>query len=246
MPEAPQTVSDEAGVTRTPTGTIVDQNQSIPTQPSTPEPQKETKEESKPSTTKAETKPDAKESKETGKSLINEKSEEPKGAPANYTDFAVPEGFTLDPEVAKEASTLFRELDLNQSSSQKLVDFYVAKAREAFNAPFERWQEQQQKWRDEINSNPEIGGSKLNGTKASIGRLIDSFGKYADGFRTAMDDTGAGNHPAVIGALNHLSKILTEGGAVRGNGPSSEGQRAPGVGRPSAAQALYPNLPSQR
>jgi hypothetical protein len=227
----------------------VDQNTSIP--PSTPEPPKEApKQESKPSTTqpKTEAKSDgkdtAKETKDSSKSLLNEKSEEPKGAPANYTDFTVPEGFTLDPEIAKEASTLFRELDLNQSGSQKLVDFYVAKTKEAFEAPFNAYMEKRQEWRDEINNNPEIGGSKLNATKASIGKLIDSFGKYAEGFRNAMDYTGAGDNPDVVGALFVLSKLLTEGAAVRGNGPSSEGQRAPGVGRPSAAQALYPNLPT--
>ena len=246
MPEAQPTTSDEAGVTRTPTGAIVDQNQSIPTPPSTPSPEPP-KEASKPSTTQptTEAKSDAKPA-EPGKSLINEKSEEPKGAPEKYADFTVPEGFVLDEDVAKNAGTLFKELDLNQTGAQKLVDFYVEQTKQAFSAPFERWQEQQQQWRDQVNADPDFGGSRLNATRASIGRLIESFGKYGEGFRDAMDSTGAGNHPAVIGALYTLSKILTEGAAVRGNGPSREGQVAPGVGRPSAAQAMYPNLPTSR
>jgi hypothetical protein len=118
--------------------------------------------------------------------------------------------------------------------------------RQMNNAPAEFYEHKQNEWKAEINSDPEIGGSKWNGTKASIGRLFDSLGdaKLTDGFREAMDYTGAGNHPAVVKFLARVAQRLTEGGPVRGSGPSSEGMRPPGVGAPSAAQAIYPNLPS--
>lgn len=186
-------------------------------------------------------KPDEKSSK----SLLNEKG--PQGAPEAYADFTVPEGFELDKEVGDEARAIFKGYNLTQEQAQGLVDFYVKHTKEALEAPFNAYMDKRQEWRDTINADPEIGGSKLNDVKVSIGRLIDSFGnsKVAEAFREAMDYTGAGDNPAVVRGLFELSKRLTEGHAVRGNGPSTEGQRI-GQAAPSAAQAMYPHLPSNR
>jgi hypothetical protein len=246
MAENSPTIQDEAGVTRTPTGTILDQNTSIPPTsepPSTTTPSSET---TKSTTTETSSTEGSKDAKST-QSLINEKGAE-KGAPDSYADFTVPEGFALDEEVAKEASALFKGLDLTQTQAQSLVDYYVKQTKEAFEAPFNAYMDKRAEWRDAINADPEIGGSKLNGVKVSIGRLIDSFGnaKVAEGFREAMDYTGAGDNPAVVRGLYELSKRLTEGAAVRGNGPSTEGQRLSGSNQPSTAQAIYPHLPSNR
>ena len=179
------------------------------------------------------------------KSLINEEGP-PQGAPEKYSDFTAPEGFEIDKEVAAEAGAIFKDLNLSQANSQRLVDFYIKRIQEMNNAPAEFYETKQQEWKDQINSDPEIGGSKWNGTKASIGRLFDSLGDSAltDAFREAMDYTGAGNHPGVVKFLARVAQRLTEGGPVRGSGPSLDGMRRPGEGRPSAAQAIYPNLKS--
>jgi len=248
MPETSPTTPVEPGPTRTATGTIQDQSTSIP--PSTsaaqetkaPEaPKTETTTETKPTETKA---PDA---PKDGKSLLNEKGPEV-GAPEKYADFKVPEGYTLDGEVASEAQALFKKANVSQAHAQELVDFYIKQSKQAFEAPFNAYMDKRQSWRDEINADATIGGSKLNGVKVSIGRLIDSFGdaKVAEAFRDAMDFTGAGDNPAVVRGLFELSKRLTEGTAVRGNGPATTGMREPGQGAPSVAQAMYPHLPSNR
>jgi hypothetical protein len=197
----------------------------------------------KPTTTQStETKTDGAQS---GKSLINEKGS-PEGAPEQYEDFKVPDGFTLDKDIAGEVGALFKEGNLSQAYAQKLVDFYVAKTTESHNQPYEQYQDTRQTWRNEINADPDIGGAKLNGVMVSISKLIDSFGdaKVADAFREAMDYTGAGDNPGVVKGLYALAKRLTEGGPVRGSNPSLDGMRRPGEGRPSAAQAIYPNLKS--
>lgn len=190
-------------------------------------------------------KPTDKKDAPSDKSLLNEK-DAAEGAPDKYEDFKAPEGYEIDKDTAEAAGALFKKHNLSQSAAQELVDFYITKTKEAFEAPFNAYQDKRQEWRDQINADPEIGGSKLKDVKASIGKLIGSFGdsKVAEAFREAMDYTGAGDNPAVVRGLYALSKLLTEGGAVRGNGPSSLGQRAPGEGTPSAAQAIYPNLPS--
>jgi hypothetical protein len=179
---------------------------------------------------------------EDGKSLVNKPATEGTGAPEAYTPFNVPEGYTLDEEVGKEASGIFKEMNLSQTQAQKLVDFYVGKTNEAVNAPYEAWRETQKEWVKQVKADPVIG-PRLNEVTNTISRAIDGLGdaKLAREFREAMDYTGAGNNPAFIRAFYKLAQKVTEGSHVAGTGPSVHGQRRVGE-VPSAAAAMYPNL----
>lgn len=171
---------------------------------------------------------------------------EPVGAPEKYTDFALPEGFTANEEVMSEASGLFKELNLPQESAQRLVNFYSKNIQEALKAPYDLWQQTKETWLNDLKSNPEIGG-KLDEVKTTVAKAIDQNldPKLAKEFRTAMDFTGAGNHPAFVTAFYKLAQKLTEGTHVSGAKPSSLGQSPNGQGAPkSAAEAIYgPNGP---
>lgn len=174
-------------------------------------------------------------------SLLNEKSEKTEaktaeGAPEKYSDFTLPEGFEANETVMTEAQTLFKELGLPQASAQKVVDLYTKVSMDASDAPFNLWMETQKKWKDEIKADPEIGG-KLDEVKSTVSKVVDSLGeKLSKPFREAMDYTGAGNNPAFIRAMYALAQKLSEGSHVAG--------KPAGGAKPSAAQALYPNLPS--
>ncbi len=244
-PQAP--TQDSAGVTRAGTGEITN-----PQPTSTPGSQTSLQPGQTASTT-----PSSPTTETT--SLLNEPAAPEAKSPAQdgdgkpedrveaYADFKAPEGFELDRELIDEVTPIFRKNGLSQEGAQELVDFYAKNVKEALDAPYEVYKETRKGWRDEIQADPEIGG-KLDAVKTSIGRLIDSFGnpKVAEGFRRAMDLTGAGDNPDIVRGLYALSQRLAEGTSVRGNGPSPEGQRAPGTpARPSAAQAMDPHLPSQ-
>lgn len=227
-----------------------------PTQPNEPGARTETGE-LKPVTTPTETpetpkapaqpepKPEAK--IEEGKTLLSGKEAKtgaPAGAPEQYADFKAPENYELDKEAVAEATPIFKELGLNQDQAQRLVDLYAKTSQRAADAPVKFWQDQQQKWRDEVQADPELGG-RLDQVKTTVARAIDGLGdqKLANDFREAMDYTGAGNNPAFIRAFYRLAQKVTEGSSVPGSGPSPMGQRAPGAGPRSVASALYPNLP---
>lgn len=182
-------------------------------------------------------------------SLLNEPTTpqpegKPAGAPETYTDFTAPEGYEIDKEALAEATPIFKELGLSQESAQKLVDFYSKQSQQAAEAPIQLWKETQEAWVKEIKADPEIGG-RLDEVKTSVARMLDGLGnpKLATEFRQAMDYTGAGNNPAFIRVMNALAKQLTEGSHVRGNSPSPAGQGQRGA-LPSAAKAMYPDLPS--
>lgn len=231
-----QAQTDQAGIERTLTGEIQDQGKSLT---------------SITEATETKTEPTKTETKSEDKSLLNQdgKKEETKsGAPEKYEDFKVPEGFELDKDVATEATAIFKELGVSQEGAQKLVDFYIAKAREAAEQPFKAYQDMRNGWREEAENHPQLR-NRLNGdnspVKQSFGKLMNALGDQAlaDSFRQAMDLTGAGDHPAFIRVVDILGSLLTEGAHVKGGGPSKEGQIRPGSGPQSAAKALYPNLP---
>lgn len=180
----------------------------------------------------------------TDQTLLNQKTEAPpEGAPETYADFTAPEGFDLNEEVMAKATPLFKELGLTQDSAQKLVNFYADQAKQAAQAPIDFFEQKKSEWRNEIKTDPEIGG-KLNQVIPSISRMIDGIGdaKLSADFREAMDFTGAGDNPAFVRALWKISQKLSEGTPVRSGGPVGQDGRPPGQ-RPTAAQALYPGGP---
>lgn len=167
------------------------------------------------------------------------------GAPEKYEAFTVPEGYTLDEKVNTEAGALFKELGLPQAQAQKLVDFYVAKNQEAIEAPFKAFADMVDGWKSEL---AKTYGTKLDagGEHAvAVSKLLSHLGPAEQPFREAMDQTGVGSHPAFVAAFIKLAGMLGEGTDVRGNNPSPLGQSKTGeADRPSAAQAMYPHLPS--
>ncbi len=136
-------------------------------------------------------------------------------------------------------SGIAKELGLPQASAQKLVDFYSEISAQAADAGVKLWQETQSTWRDEVKSDPVIGGQRLGQVMATINKAIGGLGdaKLISDFREAMNITGAGNNPAFIRAFHVLATKLTEGGPVSGN-PESKPRPA------SAGAAMYPNLKS--
>jgi hypothetical protein len=168
--------------------------------------------------------------------------DKPDGVPDKYSDFKLPDGVELSPEVLTEATTMFKELGLSQTNAQRLVDFHTksiqATADAVSKTSIDSWLAQKAEWKTQIKSDPEIGG-KLGEVKATIGKLYESLGdaKLVSEFRTAMDLTGAGDNPAFIRTFFKIASRLTEGSHVAGDTPKPKPM--------SAAQAMYPNLPSK-
>lgn len=241
----PEAVLANTEAARTPTGEIKDQTPVETKQETNSSSETKTEPEAKPAL--AESKPAT-----TGdKSVLNQddktapKKEEAPVVPEKY-ELKAPEGFTLDEAMTAEASVLFKEDGLTQERAQKYVDFYAAKSKAsieaAMNSSFEAMKTTRKGWADEIKSDPVLGG-RLGQVRENLGRALDTLGdaKLANEFREAMDFTGAGDHPAFVRVINKWAEMLTEGKVVRGPGPVPP--KAPGAKQPSAAQALYPNLP---
>lgn len=164
--------------------------------------------------------------------------------PEAYT-FKAPEGYTLDEKLIAEATPIFKEMGLSQDAAQRLVDWYSRTQIANNKAIDDTVTKMRNEWRDTVAKDPEIGG-KLDAVKANIGKALASVNdpKLVADFKSAMDLTGGGDHPAIIKVLNKWAEAVNEGTAVSGKGPSNLGQLAPGqTAKPSPAAALYPTLP---
>jgi len=186
-------------------------------------------------------------------SLLNK--DEPKApdapkAPDKYADFKLPDGVKLDEKTLGEATTLFKELGLPQEGAQKLVDFHTKALAASAQSPVDAWATMVKDWGEKTAADPDIG-PKLKEVKATIGSAYDKLISLAGDkgpamretvaeFKQVMDLTGAGNHPAFVKMLHSLASAVVEGKHVSGGSPSQFGQGNSG-GRPSLAEALYPN-----
>lgn len=160
--------------------------------------------------------------------------------PERY-EFNAPEGKSLDSAVVERFSPIFKELGLDQASAQKLVDKYI----EHFEGYTKAVNDMRTEWKTQVNHEQ---GGRLEATLADIGRMKDVIFANDDAGRKAFDEamnlTGAGDHPAIFKAFAKASEAFREGTHVSGGGPSLHGQVQTPPTRPSAAQAMYPNLAS--
>lgn len=233
--EPTTTTTDEAGIMRTPDGTMAEPGTEASSQSTTQEgtsllnqKTEEGKTEPEKKEAEGEKKPDAKE-----------------GVPKKY-EYTLPEGYTLDPKVQEKADALFKAAGLNQEQAQSLVDLYRETTTEAFQQPFKAWEDMNKTWTADTLSR--FGDKMKPGGEMSvrIAKFLDGFPdqQVAKDFRQHMDLTGAGNYYAFAAVLDYAAQKMTEGTHVSGKGPSTLGQSEGAKAPPSAAQAMYPNLKS--
>jgi hypothetical protein len=215
---------------RTPDGTLKDAGTgTIPTSPT--------------STTPTESQPDG--TAKPATTPATGETPKPTG-PDTYT-FTPPEGQTYDKTLLDAATPIFKELGLSQAQADKLVEVQAKWARSQADLAIETVKAQREKWVAEVMRDPDLG-PKLEAIKTDIGRAFAAINDPAleQSFKDAMNLTGAGDNPAFIKTFHKFAQKFIEGKPVSGTGASPNGQTPTGqVQRPSAAQAMYPNLARQ-
>lgn len=252
MSETPL-MNDEAA--RSTTGEILDQAQVTPKVETTTTTPTTTTETTTPAVTTEKPSADAKTTLANPDKLTDpaKTGDQATGAPEKYADFKAPDGATLDPKAIEAALPVFKELGLTQDQAQRLVNLQAARDSALLKAPQATYDALRQDWQTKTLNHPEIKSARsgdLNGidaVKAEMGKALNAIGDpaLATEFKAAMDLTGAGDHPAFVRTFLKLAGFVTEGKHVAGAGPSPIGQRDPTKpAAPTAAQALYPGLPS--
>lgn len=134
------------------------------------------------------------------------------GKPAAGDDFefTAPEGIELDAKSIDAFKSILKDKTLDDKSrAQKLVD--LAAQREADRVEAHRTLVS--KWAEDVKTDKEIGGDKLAENLAIAKKALDLGPPELKGL---LDQTGLGNHPAVVKWALAVGKKLSEDTFVPG------------------------------
>lgn len=145
--------------------------------------------------------------------------------PVDYTDFTVPEGYTLEGEVGDKFKAVAKELGLNQEQAQKLIDIDVQRVQ----AQTESVHKATLEWQTMAKADKEIGGEALDANVAIAKKALDAFGSPA--LKELLLNSGLGNHPEFIRVFCKIGKAISDDGFVPGGKNQGGGD----------ARSRYPN-----
>lgn len=156
-----------------------------------------------------------------------------------YESFKLPDGYTADEarlgEFTKDLGEFEKLTKADhaevQKLGQKLVDKHVAELQttvqrinEYYQTAFEK---QKTDWKDSFEKDPEWGGPRKEATINSALEFIRTHGgsqEQQNEFRQLMNQTGIGNHPALIRLLARANTALKEGSPVPASAPAKAPQ----------------------
>lgn len=157
------------------------------------------------------------------------------GAPESY-EFTAPEGQQFDSGVIETFSSVAKELNLPQDKAQMVLDkmapVIAQRQAEQIAAAHAQWAEQ-------TKADKELGGDRLPETLAVAKKALETTGTPE--LRQLLDQSGFGNHPAVIRHFYQVGKAISQDGIVN----SGDGITSGSAGRP-AADVLYDKTSSSK
>lgn len=142
-----------------------------------------------------------------------------------------PEGVEVNEEHLNAFTSEVKELGLDNTQAQKLMDLHFKFHQESLEAQQEAWAEINENWVKEAREDKEIGGKKFDTTVDLAKQTITKFG--SDKFKEALNLTGLGNHPEMIRFLANVAKGFGEDKMISGEAANS-GPRDP-------ADILFPS-----
>lgn len=151
-------------------------------------------------------------------------------APETYdtTAWAMPDGVEFDAEGFAAVEPVLRELNLSQDNAGKLMSTYAEKIVPMI---LQRTIEQFDNNAAELKANlardlmadPEIGGKKLDESKAMAAKAIAHFIPKAEErseFSTFLNESGLGNHPLLMRLVAGAGRTLSEATTLAGTSAS--------------------------
>lgn len=151
---------------------------------------------------------------------VETKTEDAPIEPAKY-EFTLPEGVKVDDAKFDEFTKMLGEFETTakvphdelQKLGQQMVDRHIQEMQRYTQTITEAWNKQKNDWKDSFLKDPEF----VNRTDTVVNSAIDAIGtfggntKQQDEFRSLMETSGVGNHPAMIRLLSNVMLAKAEG-----------------------------------
>lgn len=158
-------------------------------------------------------------------------TEAPQGAPEEYAFSLKGEDgneIELDKDMLAEAEPILRELNLTNEQANALLPLAPKIMERATNSAFQQIADagsaMKKEWLDAFHADEQIGGPKVEETTHLAAKGLDALG-FTEGhaFRTALTETGFGNHPDMIRTFRALGELVGEDGSfARSNAAGGE------------------------
>ncbi|MFT9297947.1 MAG: hypothetical protein ABF542_07520 [Gluconobacter sp.] len=151
-------------------------------------------------------------------------AEKPVGPPEKY-EFTAPEGFEVDQDSLTGFEDMAREAGLSQEQFAKVTEHGLKYFQDALGKQAEVHAAREKGWRDSALADSELSDGKtlLPGVMENAGKVFEQFG--GNDLRKALAETGAGNHPVIIRALNQIGKALGVAGTPDVGKPAPDTKR---------------------
>lgn len=141
----------------------------------------------------------------------------------------LPEGFQLDETLSGKFLEALNSADSRESFAKSMVTLQAEMLQQSEEAANAAWQATQDRWKQEVQTDPEFGGEKLEKVLANTRTVIETHlsPEEAKGLKDFLDLTGAGNSIHFVRLINRLaSKIPGEATPVEGTPAATEKSRA--------------------
>jgi len=145
------------------------------------------------------------------------------GAPEEYAEFKVPEGFEhLDKDLLEKAAPLFKESGLSQDKAQEFVNMFADSIKGQTESNVAAFTELNETNKKACQDHKEFGGDNLDGSVVKCAKAMGIMGDREGEFREMLDQTGLGNNPLMFELLSRIGGSMTEDGIVDGGKVSAK------------------------
>ena len=156
--------------------------------------------------------------------------------PEKYAEFKMPEGVEFDKDMQERAEPLFKELKLSQEQAQKTAEFLAKERAASLKSNADQYLAYVESLAAASKADKEIGGEKLAESASHANQFIQKFGRGEKGAEVfkVLEETGMGNHPAIISLLAKAHKAMAEDSPSKGEPNTAALQ--------STESKLYPSM----
>lgn len=159
-------------------------------------------------------KPEAKTSGETDAGDADD-GDEAKPAEGDI-DITLPDGAVADAEAMDVLKSVAKEKGLSKEQAQKLADAHMNAMRRYDEHRISSGLATIQKWEDEIKAHPEFGGANLEKNADAAKLMLQKYGSPR--LRQEFSEMGVLSHPEFAYMLMRMSRDLSEGESIGGQG----------------------------
>lgn len=150
-------------------------------------------------------------------------------------ELKLPEGVQAG-EAFEKFKGLAKEYGLKGEQAQKVVDLFVETQRQAQQEQDTKYEQLKASWRDELKTDKDIGGVKLDASVQAARKVILKFGDAA--LREGLERTGYGDWPPLVRLMAKLGKAMGEDSVAGANG----GAPSPGADPDAHLRKMYPTM----